>query len=244
MMRNRDNDVSLNNPVVAGIPGVQESAAVRNLSIQNGDTLVTANPRLSDSYQLTASVSQEFSLFGISHDANLNYSTITTEDRVFNYGDSNSNNFSLRVINRFPDLPMQTKFGFNFNHTETTNGLTDIQILGANIGGEFFLLDDKLNLDLSFALTENRTETISLITDDNGTPQQTEDDFYKPASGSDASSISESNSFIVRTGARYNLDERHSFLLNFRYSNVRNTLSSSRVFPNDHLLQAQYTFNF
>lgn len=244
MMRNRDNNVDLNNPVVAEMSGVQESAAVRNLSIQNGDTLVTANPRLSDSYQFTASVTQEFSLFGISHDANLNYSMINTKDRVFNYGDANSNNFSMRVVNRFSDLPMQTKVGFNINNTETTNGLTDIQIVGGNIGGEFFLLDDKLSLDMAVALTKNRTETTSLVTDDNGTPQETEDDFYKPATGSDANSLSESNSFIIRTGARYNLDESHSFLLRFRYSNVQNTLSSSRVFPNDHLLQAQYTFNF
>jgi hypothetical protein len=244
MMRNRDNDIGLNNPVVAGISGVQENAAVRNLSIQNGDTLVTPNPRFSDTHQFTASVSQEFSLFDITHDASLNYSVINTEDQVFKYGDSNSSSFSMRVVNHFQDLPVQTRGGFNINNTETTSGLTDIQIVGASVGGELFLLDDKLSLDMSFALTKNRTETTSLITDDNGTPQETEDDYYKPSTDSDASSISESNSFIIGTGARYNLDENHSFLLNFRYSNVQNTLSSSRAFPNDHLLRARYIFNF
>lgn len=244
MMRKRDNNIGLNNPFVAGIDGVSESAAIQNLSIQDSDTLITPNPRFSNTYQLTGSVSQQFSLFGITHDASLNYSTINTQDQVFQYGDSKSNSLSLRLVNRFQDLPLQSRIGFNINNTETTSGLTDIRILGANIGGELFLFDDKLSLDMSFALTKNRTEITTLITDDNDTPQEPSDDYYKPASGSDGLSVSESNSFIIDTGAQYNLNANHSFLLNFRYSNVQNTLTSSRAFPNDHLLQARYIFNF
>lgn len=244
MMRKRDNNVGLNNPFVADISGVPESAAIQNLSIQDSDTLITPNPRFSDTYQLTGSVSQQFSLFGITHDASLNYSTINTQDQVFQYGDSKSNSFSLRLVNRFQDVPLQSRIGFNINNTETTSGLTDIQILGANIGGEMFLFDDQLSLDVSLAVTKNRTEITTLITDDNDTPQEPSDDYYKPASGSDALSVSESNSFIIGTGAQYNLNANHSFLVNFRYSNVQNTLSSARAFPNDHLLQARYIFNF
>lgn len=243
MKRNRDNNVALNNPLVANISGVDESAAVRNLAIQNGDTVVVSNPRFTDTYQFTASVSQEFSMFGISHDASLNFSTFNTSDEVFAYGDSQNNSISLRVVNYFQDLPLQSRIGFNINNTETTNGLNDIQILGANIGGELFLLDDKLSLNMSFAVTKNRTETTTLITDDNGTPQEVSDDYYKPAVG-DVVTVTENNSFIIGTGARYDLDENHSFLLNFRYSNVQNTISPSQSFPNDHLLQARYIFNF
>lgn len=244
MQRNRDNEIALHNPLVAGISGVNESAAVQNIAIENGDILFTPTPRLTDTYQLTASVSQQFSLFDISHDASLNFSTINTIDEVFEYGDSQNNSISLRVVNHFQDLPLQSRIGLNINNTETTNGLNDIRILGANIGGELFLLDDQLSLDMSFAITQNRTETTALITDDNGTPQEIADDYYKPANDSDAATVTESNSFIIGTGARYDINENHSLLLNFRYSNVRNTISSSRTFPNDHLLQARYIFNF
>lgn len=244
MMRNRDNEIGLNNPFVADISGVPEDAAIQNLSVQEGDTLITPNPKLSDTYQVTTSISQEFSLLGITHDASLNYSLINTKNRVFQYGDSQNNSFSFRVTNRYQDLPLQTRFGFNINNTETTSGLTDIQILGANIGGELFLLEDKLSLDMALAFTQNRSEITSLVTDDNNTPREPSDDYYKPASGDDAVSVTESNSFIIDTGAQYNLNARHSFLFDFRYSNVQNTLSTSRVMPNDHLLQVRYVYNF
>lgn len=242
MRRDRDNNVGLNNPIVADLSGVAESAAIQNLSIQNGDTLTTPNPRLSKTYQFTASVSQQFSLWGITHDASLNYSLLNTNDQVFSYGDSKSNSISVNVVNRFSELPLQTNFGFNINNTQTASGLTDIQILGVNVGGSMFFFDDKLSVDMSLAFTQNRSETTTLITDTNGTPQQATDDFYKPG-GNNNTSISKSNSYIINTGARYNLNNQHSFVADFRYSNVRNTLSSVPI-PNDHLMQVRYIFNF
>lgn len=238
MKRNRDNEVDLNNPIVAGLSGVDESAAVRNIEIQSGDTLTTPNPRFSDTYQVTASVSQEFSLFGITHDANLSYSIMNTTDEVFKYGDVQSNSVSLRLVNRFTELPIQTNVGFNLNNTESASGLTDIQILGISVGGNMFLLDDKLQVDMSLAFTKNRSENKGLITNDNNT-QQVNDDYYEPGTAT----VTESNSYIVDTGASYTLNERHTFHLDFRYSNVQRVLSPSSI-PNDHLLQARYTFNF
>lgn len=242
MKRDRDNNVGLNNPMVAGLNGVPENAAVQNLAIQNGDTVTTPAPRLSETYQFTASVSQQFSLWGITHDASLNYSLLNTANQVFKYGDAQSNSLSLNVVNRFHELPLQTNIGFNINNTKTTSGLTDIQILGANVGGSMFFLDDKLSVDLSLAFTQNRSENTTLLTDNNGTPQQTTDDYYKPG-GDDNTSVSKSNSYIINAGARYNLGDQHSFVANFRYSNVRNTLSSVPI-PNDHLMQIRYIFNF
>jgi len=241
MKRNRDNGVALNNSLVAGISGIEESAAVQNINMQQGDTLLTANPRFSDTYQFTASLSQKFSLLGISHDANLNFSLLNTKDEVFKYGDAQSNSFSIRFVNRYPNSAFQTNVGFNINNTETASGLTDIQIMGATIGGEMFFLEDRISVDMSLAFTKNRSETTALLTDNNGTPQLTADDYYK---SSGTPTVSESHSYIVGGGARYRLNERHSFVLNFRYSNVQNTLSSSQTFPNDHLLQARYIFNF
>lgn len=239
MNRNRDNDIGLNNPLVAGLPGIPESAAVQNLVVQNGDTLTTPNPRLTNTTQFTASVSQEFSLFGLTHDASINYSVLSTDDQVFNYGNSASNSFSMRVVNRFQDLPLQTNLGFNINNTQTANGLTDIQIRGINVGGSMFLLDDKLNLDAALAYTANSSESTPLLVNANGT-DEANDDYYEPnATGS----VTESNSYIISSGARYNLNSSHSFLLNFRYSNISNTLSSTAI-PDDHLLQFRYIYNF
>ncbi len=243
MKRTRDNEVGLNNPFVASIDGTSEQAAVQNITIQNGDTLTTATPRLSDTYQFTASVSKEFSLLGTSHDASINYSLLNSADQVFEYGDSQNHSISVRVVNRFQNLPMQTNIGFNYNNSETSGGLNDVKILGANIGGSLFLLDDKLNVEMSLAFTQNRSESTPLVTSNNGTPQLSFDDYYTPGPQEEGA-VTESNSYIVNTRTRYNLNERHSLLLDFKYSNVHNMLSSSITYPNDHLLQLHYIFNF
>ena len=241
MKRIRDNGIVPNNPLVASINGVEEGAAVQNLILQQSDTLLTPNPRHSDTYQVTASVSQQFQLFGINHDASVYFSMLNTIDETFKYGDAQSNSFTARIVNRYPEVPLQTNVSFNMNNTETSSGLTDIQIMGASIGGEAFLFDDKLTLDISLAVTSNYSETTPLNTDTNGTPELTFDDYYRMG---DSSSVSESNSYIVGAGVRYSLNQNHAFDLDFRYTNVRSTRYTSRRLPNDHLLQARYIFNF
>jgi hypothetical protein len=204
---------------------------------------MTEMPRVSDSYQVTASVSKEFSLLGTTHDASLNYSLLNTSDQVFKYGDSQSHSFSVRMVNRFQSLPLQTNIGFNYNNSETSGGLNDVKILGANIGGSVFLFDDKVNVEISLAFTKNKSKSVPLLTSDNGTPQLSLDDYYRPGP-SDEGSHTESNSYIVNMSTRYNVNERHSFLMDVKYSNVRNMLSSSIKYPNDHLIQLRYIFNF
>ncbi|MDZ7683473.1 MAG: hypothetical protein U5J63_17620 [Fodinibius sp.] len=211
------------------------------MDVVQGDTLLTPCPRYSDTYQFTASVSQEFSLLGITHDASLNFSMLNTTNEVFKYGDSQSNSLSLQVTNRFDDLPLQTNLGININNTETASGLTEIHILGGTIGGELFLMDNKLSLNASLAFTKNRSESNGLFTNTNDTPEQSADDYYQPGN---TTTVTESNSYIVNVGGRYNLSQRHAFVLDFRYSNVRNMLATSRTFPDDHLLQARYIFKF
>ncbi len=103
-----------------------------------------------------------------------------------------------------------------------------------------FLLDNKLNVDAALAITSNRSESTPLVVNANGTPSESSDDYYEPAA---SESVNESNSFIVSTGMRYNLNSSHSFLLNFRYSNISNTISSAAI-PDDHLLQLRYVYNF
>jgi hypothetical protein len=238
--RNRDNNVALFNPYVSD--GL-EAAAVQNFEIQDGDTLSAPGARLTNSYQLTSSISQEFSLFGISHDASVSYSYITTEDQRFEYGGSESTSLSMQVVNRFDEQPLQTTLGFNYNNTKTANGLTDIQIMGARIGASAFFFDDKLNVDASVAFTKNRSESTSLRVNSNTNQQDRQDDYYQPGTSDGSTSVSESNSYIINTTARYNFNNSHSLQVNFRYSNIRNTISPVGI-PNDHLLQARYIFNF
>ncbi|MEL7833491.1 hypothetical protein [Fodinibius sp. Rm-B-1B1-1] len=243
MKRTRDNEVALNNPLVASLNGISEQAAVQNIATQNGDTVTTATPRFSETYQFNASVSQEFSLLGSTHDASVNYSLLNTTDQVFEYGDSQSQSISLRVVNHFDGLPLQTNIGFNLNKSETSGGLNTVDIMGANIGSSVFLLDRKLNVEVSLAYTQNRSETTPLVVSDSNTPQLSIDDYYEPASA-DVVTATESNSYIINTRTRYNLNDAHSLLLDFKYSNVRNTLASAATFPNDHLLQLRYIYNF
>jgi len=238
--RNRDNNIGLFNPYVDSLNGIPESAAVRNLEFQDGEASPIPSARLTNSYQLTSSVSQEFSLFGISHDASVSYSYVNTKDQRFEYGGSQSTSLSMQVVNRFDEKPFQTTLGFNYNNTQTAGGLTDIEIMGARVGTSMFFLDDKLNVDASVAFTKNRSESTPL---DVNTGQRDDnlDDYYEPNNA--ASSVSESNSYIINASARYNFNNSHSLLVNFRYSNIRNTISSVGI-PNDHLLRARYIFNF
>jgi len=237
MERTRDNRVDLYNPYLSG---VSNNAALQNFMIQKGDTLIAPNPRLSNTYQLNTSISQRFTAFGVTNDASFSYSFSTTKDRMFNFGDTKSNSLSMRVVNRFSDSPLQTNIGLNYNHTKSGSGLTNIKIYGAHIGGSLFLLNDKLNVNASLAFTRNRSETIPLAINKNGTADNS-DDYYQ--ANNQAGSQSRSNSYIANVGVRYNLTTHHSFLLNFRYSNIRNTFSSLEI-PDDHLLQARYIYNF
>lgn len=237
MARTRDNGVALFNPHVS--PGL-EDVAVRNFVEQDGQVTLGPNPRNSDTYQVTSSVRKQFDLLGISHDASLNFSFLNTSDRYFNYGDMKSTNFSLNIANRYQDMPLRTNIGFNLNDTQTSSGLTEITIYGLNLGGSMFFLDDRLNIDASFAFTKNRSESVPLEVNDNGTTD-TFDNFYEP--NQDARSISESNSLIVNTSARYDITQNHAVFVDFRYNNISSVLNQ-RSFPNDHLLRARYIFNF
>ena len=241
--RNRDNSVPLNNPFLdAGTP---QDIAVRNFLIAQGDTSITANPRLSNTAQITSSVSQQFNLFDMSHDASLNFSYTDTKDDLFRYGDTRSSTFNFNIQSRFETLPLNTKVGVNFNTTETLGGLSDVDIFGFNIGGSLFLMDEKLNIDTNLAFTRNEISSTTLAISDNGTADA-RDDIYQPqtdGSGNPVTERTKNHLVVIRTGAQYNLNANHAFMLNFNYTNIANQLSSINP-PNDHRLQARYIFRF
>ncbi|MFH5832961.1 hypothetical protein ACG2F4_16685 [Halalkalibaculum sp. DA3122] len=244
MYRNRDNSIALNNPFV-GQTGRPENIAVRNFAISGGDTVITANPRFSNTNQVTSSVSQQFSLFDISHDASLNVSYLETEDRFFRYAGTKSSSVNLTVQSRFSALPLNTKLGFNLNTTETLGGLSNVEVLGFNIGGQFVLMDDKLNLDTNVALTHNNVESTSLQIFNNGTSDP-RDDIYQPETDDSGNRIiqeTNTNLVILRAGAQYEINSHHALMVNLSYTNISNQLSSLNP-PDDHSLQARYIYRF
>lgn len=241
MLRNRDNGVSLFNPFASS----QMSAAVRNFELAQGDTVLAPNARLTNTAQVTTSVSQQFKLLDITHDASLNVSFLNTKDDVFRYGDTKSSSFNFIIQSRLTSIPLNTRIGFNLNHTETLGGLSDFSIFGLNVGGSTFLMENKLNVSADMAFTKNTIESTPLVIDDNGTPDPG-DDIFSPEQNSSGNRIVEetkNNLFIFRTGAQYNLNDNHAFLVNISFTNVSDQLDGVNL-PNDHILQARYIYRF
>ncbi|MDZ7692505.1 MAG: hypothetical protein U5K69_15455 [Balneolaceae bacterium] len=242
MYRNRDNAVQLYNPFIQGGNQV-EQLAVRNFA--RGDTLITANPRLTNTAQITSSVSQQFDLFDITHDASVNFSYLDTKDKFFRYGGTESSSINITLQSRFSSLPLNTRMGFNINNTETLGGLSSVNVFGLNLGGQYVLMDDKLNLNTNISYTQNKIESTSLQIYDNGTSDP-RDDIYQPQTDDSGSRIvqeTNNNLIILRAGAEYSIDSHHAFLVNLSYTNISSQLSRLNP-PNDKMVQARYIFRF
>ncbi|MDX1617756.1 MAG: hypothetical protein R3224_03145 [Balneolaceae bacterium] len=242
MYRNRDNGESLFNPFV----GTSEDIAIRNFEISEGDTLLAANPRLSNTVQLNSSISQQFNFLDLHHDASLNFTFLNTLDDVFRYGDTKNTSVNLTLRSQLNSIPLDTRVGFNINTTETLGGLTDISIFGVTVGGSMFFMDDRLNVSGNLAYTNNTIESTPLDIDDNGTPADSGDDLFVPGTDESGNPIVEetkNNLFIFRASAQYELNDSHAFLLNVNFTNVSNRLAGPNP-PNDHMLQARYIYRF
>lgn len=237
MFRTRNNGMGFYNPFIAD---PLKDVAVYNFMQQDGQPMIGPNPRSSETYQLTTSVNQSFNLFGINHDLNMNVSYLNTSDFAFRYGDINSSNYSFMLVSNFENNILRTSLGFNINNTETLGGFNEIFIYGVNLGGSVFLLDEKLNVDASIAFTKNSTESVPLEPNINGTADPY-DDFHEP--NENKRSVSDNNSYMLSAGARYDITQNHSLLIDFRYNNVMSNIHQGSI-PNDQLLRARYIFNF
>lgn len=231
-LRDRGNGVERTNPFV---PTDERMAAVRNVR----DSSVISNPVQSSTTQLSGSITQQFDIGSVINDATLNVSYLQTEDKVFTYGGTQSLSYSLNVRNRYSTLPLDTRFGVNVNQTESSGGLSSLDILGVSAGGTVFLLDRDLRLSGTFALTINSRTSRDLEINDNGTPRGTFDDFYEPA---DTETKQESNSYVFNLSTRYQLTDRHSFRVNADVNNV--VAQDDRSLPNDRVLQFRYVYDF
>lgn len=242
--RIRDNDIQRRNPYLDD----NLNSAIRNVA--SDSTTVLPDPRSKNNTLIHGSISQQFDLWNITHDASLNMSYQKTDDEVFKYGNTESFTYSLNLNSRFNDLPLNTSLGTSLNQTETQGGLNDISIFGVNFGGTYFLLDDRLELHSNITLTRNINESTPITVDQNqemdenlnlGPSQRLLNDIYVP--NEDEQTERKSMSYVLRGTAQYNLNKHHSFMIDINYNNVV-SLRRNYTIPNDRIIQARYIFNF
>ncbi|MEQ9278673.1 MAG: hypothetical protein RLN83_04195 [Balneola sp.] len=237
--RDRENGVARFNP---NVDPEFEKSAVQNFVINvdesgNIDTLVTPVPKQSKTLNLSGSLTQQFDLFNIIHDASLSFNNLSTTDEVFAFGDVSSSAVSFNITSRFNTIRLRTQLGLTFNNTETGSGQTDIDIFGLYGGVSYFLLDGKLNINGRLAITSNTSRTRSLIMEpdvaDDDTP---ENDYFILSPNITESDFS---TFVIQAGAQYDINEYHSFIFDSNFTNVSGIGSS-----NDSIVTLRYLFNF
>lgn len=237
--RNRENGVTRFNPYVT--PGF-ENAAVQNFVIDvdesgNIDTLVTPVPKESTTLNLSGSVTQQFELFNMIHDASLSFNNLNTKDEVFTFGDVKSSAVSFNITSRFNEVRLRTQLGLTFNNTETGSGQATFDIFGLYSGFSYFLAGGKLNLNGRLAITSNTSKTRSLIVDPTVEGDNNPENDYFIL---DTNIVeSDFNTFVIQMGAQYDVNKYHSFIFDSNFTNVSGAGNS-----NDSIVSLRYLFNF
>jgi hypothetical protein len=241
-VQNRDNGIIKFNPYVRQ-SGADELASIRNLAIIEGDTVVIATPRQDNTLQYSLNISQEINVLGLRNDLNLNIMNINTKDLVYRYGSFKSQIYNLGFATNWTQLPLRTTMNFSLNNSEGANGLSKVDILGFNIGANYFMFDEKLSLFADLAFTNNTIQAVPLIVADNGTTDDVFDDYYIPDPNAENANNSEQNTYIFRGGASYNFNRFHSLLFDASYTNV-SVVTAGVTIPNDYVIQLRYVFRF
>ena len=179
---------------------------------------------------------------------------------MFTYGDFNSNSFAVGLNSTFDKLPLRTKLAFSINQSESANGFNTVDIIGLNVGATYFLLDERLSIFGDFAYTSNEIVTVPLVQVDADPTNDAEnnngllveadlyDDYFRPATPEDAADgfetlRTESNTYVFRGGARFDVNRHHAFILDGSLTNVNQRFSDFTI-PNDHLVQLRYIYRF
>jgi len=259
-LNSRDNDISMNNPF---LNDELVTSGVRNVRRVNSDSLaILTDAKNTSTQQFNISVSQQFNLFGLSHDANINAMYLNTQDNAFAFGDTESLSLNFSIQNYFTGLPLRTNLGFNLNQSEAVSGLTDVDIWGVSGGAEYSLLQQKLTLSASVSFTSNSRQTTPLAIDENsneglGDNQLFLDDFFTPRQATNSNgdpifddngnpvfvtSKSKSNLYYLQFSGSYRLNSNHQFVVDFNFNNVVNQLR--RNLADDRVLQARYIYQF
>lgn len=244
--RTRNNGINRQNYL---LPDNLTSAAVRNIyqerrqTPSGQDTLMTfttANPRNNYSVNINASISQQFRLFNARNDVSLSFTNLKTTDKVFAYGDVISTAATLGLNSRFSDAPLETGVGFTLNATESGDGMNKVNIVGGYADGKIRLMENKLLVNGKIAITGNKTSSRMLnIVDNTASDELNEDpndDYFVLSESADKNAFS---TFVLQAGARYNITDQHSLVLD---ANMTNVSGQSRA--NDHVIQLRYVFRY
>ena len=233
----RDNSVQRFNPFV----GAESlNASVRNFEMINDQVVTSVNPRNRSTISVGTSITQNFDLFDMNHQAIVSYGIVRTDDKVFDFGDNRNHNFSTRISTRLDyfEFPMRTRFGFNSNRSESSSGLSTISINGFDAGLEAILMDGSLSVNTDFAITRNNFETLSLTTTDEGNAS-----IFVPSEISELDRR-KTNAFIVRMNAQYNIHSNHAIAASANITNIRVSFGETGSVPSDRVLQLRYILNF
>ena len=237
-VQNRDNGFDKFNPFLTN--DLQYSA-VRNLRIVSGDTVVVATPRQDLTRQITLSVSQEIVIKGIRNDLNINIMNINTDDKVYQYGSFKSEIYNIGVTTNWIGLPLKTSLNFTYNNSTGADDLSKVEIVGMNVGANYFFFDEKMTVFADLAFSNNSIKSTSLTPFDNGTTDNLLDDYYVP--DLTTSNSTEQTSYIMRGGASYNFNKFHSLLFDASFTNVSVRTAGVNI-PNDRVIQLRYVYRF
>ncbi|MGM0587312.1 MAG: hypothetical protein ACQETE_02760 [Bacteroidota bacterium] len=237
-LRERTNGIAQTNPFLSND---LVNRSVRNVVVENGETIAQASARFTETNSITASISQQFTFLNLRHDASLSFSNRATEDKYFAYGGSESQTYSLNLTSQFLDTPLRTRIGLNYNTTDALGGLSNIEIQGLTAGATYYMLDDKLSLSGNVAITNNLRSSTNLAINDNGTIDEFLDDFYEP--DPDTQSEEESRSYIFNATVQYDISDSHILMLDANLNNVVSTAQAYNI-PNDRIIEARYVFRF
>jgi hypothetical protein len=247
--RVRDNNVDRQNPL---LPADLLNRSVRNVRERDtGEFSTLPNPRDNTTIQFNGSLTQLFALFGQDHDLNLNFSAVNTNDNVFDFGDFASNSVGVQLITRFSRIPLRTRLGFDYLSTEALSGLNTVDVTGFNAGLDYFLLQNRLSLNLDFAFTNNKSTTVPLnavqFVPDDGLPASAEEQafllYYMPDDDPENIRKTENTAIVMSGGARFDITRNHSVFLLFNYTSLSDQLTNLNL-PNDHLVQLRYVTRF
>jgi hypothetical protein len=236
--RQRENGVEQQNPLLSSS---LVNRSVQNVSVAGQDTVALASAKLTETQSFSASVSQQFTLFNLRHDASVSYNYRIQDDQYFAYGGNNSQSYSANLKTQFLDLPLRTNVGLSYNTTEALGGLSTIDITGITAGATYFMFDETLSLSGNVAITSNQRSSMNLEINQNGTPQQFLDDYYQPNSAT--ASTQESRSYIFNANIQYDINDNHMLMLNASMNNVVSTAQTMDI-PNDRIIEARYVFRF
>ena len=130
---------------------------------------------------------------------------------------------------------------FTYNNSTGADDLSKVEIVGMNIGANYFLFDEKMVVFADLAFSNNTINSTSLTTFDNSTTDNLLDDYYVPDFTSTNSS--EQTSYIIRGGASYNFNRSHSLLFDASFTNVSVKTAGISI-PNDRVIQLRYVYRF